>query len=98
MHMGGFAPHIGPMKDKPLLVEETKGTKVGIDGLLTCGHYAGPFHEASSVWDYPDEAHVCPDGCGERQFDLRLQLHLMALKTERPVSYDWATNDDWGQR
>ena len=86
------------MQDKPLLVEETKGAKVVIDGLLTCGHYAGPFHEASSVWDYPDEAHVCPNGCGERQFDLRLQLHLMALRTERTAPYDWATNDDWGQR
>jgi|GEM_PF-6305296 len=84
------------MGDKPLLFEETMEGKVtGIDGLLTCGHYVGPFHEASSVWDRPDEAHLCPNGCGERQFDLRLQLHLMEMQSDKTAPYDWAADDDW---
>jgi hypothetical protein len=84
------------MQDKPLLVEETREGSVGISGLLTCGHYAGPFHEASGVWDGPDEAYACPNGCGERQFDLRLQLHLMAMRTSRTAPYDWAADDEQG--
>ena len=58
-------------------------TMTGLCGLLTCGHFSGPVHEASSVWDFPDEAHGCPT-CGEdRQLDLRLQAALVA-------------DDDWG--
>jgi len=85
------------MQDKPLLVEEAQGDRVGISGLLTCGHYAGPFHAASSTWDRPDEAYACPNGCGERQFDLRLQLRLMILRTSRTAPYDWAADDKRGQ-
>ena len=81
------------MTTKPPLIEIMyKGVTI-IYGLLTCGHYT-TFHEASSAWDFPAEAHECPDGCGERQFDLRLQLLLMDMQKVQRGPYDWATDDD----
>ena len=84
------------MADKQLLVEEVRGNVTGLSGLLTCGHYAGPFHEASSVWGQPDQAHRCASGCGYRQFDLRLQVVLMEGNRQLAGPYDWSTDDDWG--
>jgi hypothetical protein len=46
--------------------------------LLTCGHYGEPVFCHSSQWDFPADAHRCPE-CGEaRQWDLRLQAEIMA--------------------
>jgi len=45
--------------------------------LLSCGHYDRPVFFASSQWDFPHEAHVCPV-CGEtRQWDLRVQAAII---------------------
>jgi hypothetical protein len=45
--------------------------------LLACGHFGPEIWEASSQWDFPDEALICPHGCGERQMDPMLQALLM---------------------
>lgn len=49
----------------------------GVRGRLACGHFGEIWSEGSSTWNHPGEEQGCPEGCGLRQFDLRLQLALM---------------------
>jgi hypothetical protein len=66
------------MAEQALLVEAVVGDHAGICGLLACGHYAGPFDEGSPVWGAPERPHVCPNGCGMKQFAPQLQSELRA--------------------
>tara|TARA_Y100000361_G_scaffold81336_1_gene71939 strand:- start:2706 stop:2945 length:240 start_codon:yes stop_codon:yes gene_type:complete len=51
-------------------------TESTVKVLLTCGHYSGDVHQASSWFDFPDEPTDCKEcGC-ERQMDLTLQAEL----------------------
>lgn len=52
--------------------------------LLTCGHYGKSVHPCSSLWDFPDEAWVCPACAEERQINLKVQhlLYSGAWETE----------------
>lgn len=65
----------------PLLIEvpwpEAGEGVVGVSALLSCGHYARPVHQVSSDWDFPADPHDCPEGCGPRQYDVRLQAQLL---------------------
>lgn len=42
---------------------------------LTCGCWGEWHFDASSYWDFPEDAHTC-EIHGERQFDLTAQLML----------------------
>lgn len=63
------------MADLPLVIWATPARSM-VSVLLTCGHYSAPIPQRSSVWDFPDEAHICPEGCGDRQLDIRYQVAL----------------------
>ena len=60
-----------------LYFEEEDGS-IHMAPLLTCGHYGKPIFECSSLWDFPADAHTCPECGEERQMDLRVQLAVMA--------------------
>lgn len=74
------------MNDKPLVInsEDDEGHSY-MSPLLTCGHYGKATFDRSSLWDFPGDAWDCPDGCGERQMDLRVQIQLIkGWETELP--------------
>lgn len=84
---------------RELIIEEVFGTGgTALCGLLSCGHYSPSYPPMSPVWDSPDQPHQCPNGCGERQFDINLQVMMMSMSDAVPPPrrpYDWAADDDW---
>jgi hypothetical protein len=49
----------------------------GMRVKLTCGCWSDWHHAAAEMWAFPDLAHRCHNGHGERQFDLHVQMLLM---------------------
>jgi hypothetical protein len=51
-------------------------TVTRLSARLACGHWSSPVHEMSSDWDFPEEEHQCPEGCGLVHYDQRVIAHL----------------------
>lgn len=66
------------MNDTPLCInsEDDEGHSY-MAPLLTCGHYGKATFDRSSLWDFPEDAWICPECGEERQMDLRVQVILI---------------------
>lgn len=63
-----------------LVEEDNSPDRDVVEFLLSCGHYCGPVHCASSVFDFPDEVYDCSTCGREVQMDLGLQASLYAAR------------------
>lgn len=52
----------------------------GLSALLRCGHWSEYVHDCSSDWDFPEDQHFCPEGCGLVNYDERVIQHLARLR------------------